>query len=156
MLSLISPIILSCVLVLSLSGHQWHRLLCAVMVIIPTVLHYFFFNDETGATYYGSAMAFSAMAIALLQFVKPNGKPSQLVVHLQIISYLFLVANIAGYFMWYAYMKPDPYNYLCLILSIAEAARLILHTNGDKKDGIDGRYYNFNRSTDKRSLGSGG
>lgn len=156
MLSIVSPILLLIVVVLSLAGHAWHRLLCAVMVIIPTAIHYYFFNESTGAVYYGSAMAFNAMAIALLQFVKPNGKPSQLVVHLQLISYAFLVANIAGYFMWYAYISPAWYNNTCLLLAVIESARLLIHTDGDKSDGIDGRYYNFNHNDDERGLGNRG
>lgn len=154
MFSIVSPIVLIFIVLASFTRHQWHRLLCAIMIAIPSILHYSLFNDSTGATYYGSGMAFSAMAIALLQFVKPNKKPSQLVVHLQIISYLFLIVNIAGYFMWYAYMKPNWYDGLCLLLSILEAARLILHTRGDKNDGIDGRYYNFSGDNAERSVGS--
>jgi len=155
MLSIVSPVLLVFVVMLSLAGQAWHRLLCAIMVIIPTIIHYYFFDSETGAVYYGSAMGFSALTIALLQFIKPNGKPSELVVHLQIISYALLMANIAGYFMWYAYISPAWYNGICLFLAVIEAARLLIHTDGDKKDGIDGRYYNFNNNANKRGLGSG-
>lgn len=156
MLSIVSPILLVMALVFSLFSKQWHRFFCVVMIVMPTAIHYYFFNESTGAVYYGSAMAFSAMAIALLQLIKPNEKPSQLVVHLQVISFLFLIVNFIGYFIWYAYMPPTWYNSLCLVLAVIEAARLIIHTDGDKQDGIDGRYYNWNFNATKRRMGSGG
>lgn len=155
MLSVVSPILLLMAIMLAATGQQWHRLLCALCLIIPSIAHYHWFNDTTGAVYYGSAMAFSSMCIALLQFIKPNKKPSQLVVHLQIISLAFVITNFIGYFIWYAYMSPMVYNWLCLLLAVIEAARLLIHTDGDKEDGIDGRYYNRHDNNNKRGLGSG-
>ena len=156
MLSIVSPILLLIAVMLAVTGQQWHRLLCTICVIVPTITHYYWFDSTTGAVYYGSAMAFSSMSIALLQFVKPNEKHSELVVHLQIISLAFVIVNFIGYFIWYAYMSPIVYNWLCLLLAVIEAARLLIHTNGDKEDGIDGRYYNRHDNDNKRGLGSRG
>lgn len=154
--STVSPVLLTIAIILSTVGQQWHRLLCGLCIIIPTLAHYHWFNESTGAVYYGSAMAFSSMGLALLQFVKPNKLRSQLVVHLQLASLAFVVINFIGYFMWYAYMSPMMYNWSCLVLAVIEAARLLIHTNGDKEDGIDGRYYNRNSNDTKRGLGSRG
>jgi len=156
MLSIVSPILLLIAVMLSVAGQQWHRLLCTICVIVPTIAHYYWFDSTTGAVYYGSAMAFSSMSIALLQFVKPNEKRSQLVVHLQSISLAFVIVNFIGYFIWYAYMHPMMYNWMCLLLAVIEAARLLIHTDGDKEDGIDGRYYNRHDNDNQRGLGSRG
>ena len=143
MFSIISPILLVCAIIVTLSNKQWHRLACAFAIVIPTYAHYKFFDLSTGWEYYGSALLASIVTIAFLQLVKPNEKPSQLVVHLQIISIALSVVNLVGYIMWYEYYSPIWYNSFVLFLVVVEVLRLFLHTDGDKQDGTDGVYYNW-------------
>jgi len=143
MLSVISPVLLLGVILFTFFKQQWHRLACAIAVSIPTYVHYRYFDLATGWEYYGSAIGFSILVIALLQIVKPNEKPSQLVVHLQIISLMLAIINLTGYIMWYEFHSPVWYNNLVLVFAIVEVLRLILHTNGDKQDGTNGVYYSW-------------
>ena len=134
---------------------QWHRLKCALCVFIPTLIHTIWLNDAGGEAYYLSAMAFNGMTIAALDLIKRKTATS-LLTHLQIISFVFMLANFAGYAMWYAYMAPDMYNWATLSLSVCEVVRLLIHTNGDKKDGIDSRSNHRQSDANERGLGSRG
>jgi hypothetical protein len=156
MLSLISPILLLGAIASAAFNKQWHRVACAFAIIIPTCVHYHYFDITKGWEYYGSAIAFSILAIALLQAIKPNDKPSELVVHLQIISLVLAATNLFGYIMWYEYYSPIWYNSLVLVLVVIESLRLFLHTDGDKQDGTDGVYYNCIARHSRNHLGGRG
>ena len=153
MLSVISPILLFLAITLTLINKQWHRLACAIAIVIPTYAHFQYFDLSTGWEYYGSAIGFSILAIALLQMVKPNDRCSELVAHLQIVSLVLASVNLLGYVMWYEFYSPVWYNALVLVLVIAEALRLVVHTDGDKIDGTDGIYYNRAVSYSRNRMG---
>lgn len=156
MFSIISPILLACAILATALNKQWHRLACAFAIIIPTYAHYSFFDLASGWEYYGSALLASIVTVALLQMVKPNDKPSQLVVHLQIISIVLSAVNLGGYIMWYEYYSPLWYNSLVLILVVVEVLRLFLHTDGDKQDGTNGVYYSWIARHNRGHLGGRG
>lgn len=132
---------------------QKHRLKCALAVFTPTVIHFVFLDDLGGESYYLSAMAFNAISISLLEFVR-RGTATHLITDLQIISMVFMACNFVGYIVWYFYYPPTLYNIAIYAIALIEAVRLLIHTKGDRVDGIDGRV-NHRRSNDsERGLGS--
>jgi len=154
--SIISPVLLFvATLVTALKG-QWHRVACAFSIILPTYVHYKYFDNADGWVYYGTAFSASAITLALLQLVKPNKQHSQLVVHLQVISICLMIINLLGYVMWYTYLPPQWYNAFVLAFALAEVVRLFLHTDGDRKDGTDGVYYSWISRHNDSNLGSRG
>lgn len=156
MLSLVSPILLVLVVAVNSFDKSWHRVKCGLSVLVPTVIHLSIFHKYpeyiNSVEYYLSAMAFNAMAIGLLEFIK-RGTATRLIVHLQLLSFAFMLSNLAGAMIWYAYLTLDWYNSLCVVLSIAEVVRIFIHTNGDKKDGIDSRGTGWSSDANKRGLG---
>lgn len=155
MLSLISPLLLLVAIASSTINKSWHRVKCALAVLLPTVAHYVYFDHLQTVEYYISAMAFNAMTISILEIIK-RGTATRLIVHLQLFSLAFMTVNFAGAMIWYSYLSPSWYNALCLVLAIAEAARIFLHTDGDKRDGIDSRDNNRRNNDNKRFLGGRG
>lgn len=155
MLSIISPILLLAAIAASTINKCWHRVKCALAVLVPTALHYAFFNHFDTAGYYLSAMACNAISIGLLDIIK-RGTATRLIVHLQVISFAFMLLNFAGAMIWYSYLSPSWYNALCLVLAVAEALRIFVHTDGDRRDGIDSRYDNWESNANKRSMGGRG
>ena len=152
MFSIISPILLVLVIAISLATKGWHRFKCALCLLIPTSLHFIFFDHLETANYYLTAMAFNSMTIALLEMVK-RGVATRLIVHLQLFSFAIMLTNFVGVIMWFLYMSPEWYNAVWLTLAIAEAARLFLRTGGDKTDGIDNYNHNWIGNDSKRGLG---
>jgi len=162
---MLSLILLSLVAVVNFICGWSHRLLCATALIIPFLLHWLFlsnlggeyFTMEQAYIYYVGSMGLSMLTIGLLGLIKGIEKTSthsQMVIHLQFISLLFLIANFSGFFLWYSYLPVDVYQSLCVILSLLEVARLLIKTDGDKKDGIDSRGNNWLVNASQRRMGS--
>lgn len=133
---------------------QKHRLKCALAVFTPSVIHFAFLDDLGGESYYLSAMAFNAISISLLEFVR-RGTATHLITDLQIISMVFMACNFVGYIVWYFYYPPTLYNIAIYAMAFIEAVRLLIQTKGDRVDGIDGRVNNRHTDDAERGLGSG-
>jgi peptidoglycan/LPS O-acetylase OafA/YrhL len=161
---MLSLFLLVSIIIASVMAKRLHRLLCATALIFPVILHEVFLSSMAGEyftmtqaqIYYIGSMGLSMLSIGLLQLIKPNGKRSELVVHLQIICLLFMLANFAGFWLWYSYLPVGVYNGFCAVLVVVEALRLIVQTGGDKKDGIDGHFYSWLSNDNKRGMGNRG
>ncbi len=160
-LPMLSIFLLSAIIIASIMAKRIHRLLCAMAIIIPVIIHEVFlvglggeyFSMSQAQLYYIGSMGLSMLTIGFLQTIKPNNKRSEIVVHLQIVSLLFMLANFAGFWLWYSYLSVEVYNAFCVILAVVEVLRLIIHTDGDKKDGIDNHFYSWLGDDDKRGMG---
>lgn len=164
---MLSVFLLSSIIIASILAKNSHRLLASIAILIPFLLHEVFlagiggeyFTLDQAQLYYIGSMALSMLTIGLLGLIKnilKTPKHAQLVVHLQIIALLFMVVNFSGFWIWYAYLPVGTYNTICVILALAEVVRLIIQTDGDKKDGIDNHFYGWNGDDNKRGMGGSG
>lgn len=120
------------------------RCLCLMMFVAVSLLHHITLGDADGFIYYASAAFFDLVVIFLLSRIT--------VIHvhvlfMQVICLLFIIANCAGWVMWYLYMPPTYYNLACYALYIA-AILILLKRGGNGRNTTVNQLrscVNFNR-----------
>jgi len=83
------------------------RLYAAVIFVGATALHELFFSDYGGLQYYGSAALFDLAIIILTSGINPVPK---MVLSLQKICIVSIIANLAGWVIWFLYYPPIIYD----------------------------------------------
>lgn len=104
------------------------RFFAAVFFIGVTFTHELFLSGLDGFAYYGSAAALDLAIIFVIARLDPV--PS-MVVTLQRVCWVSILANLAGWLMWRAYLPPEPYN---LALVAINAWALTAFITGTKDD----------------------
>lgn len=86
------------------------------------ILHMALESIMSDEVYYSSLILIdSAVAIVVTSI----SSPSRATIITGIASGSFLVANVAGFAVWFFYLKPAPYDAICSLIYIAMMAALI-------------------------------
>lgn len=108
------------------------RLYAAFVFVGATLLHEFKFSDLDGIAYYGSAALLDLLVLILLSGISPIPR---LAVRLQIISLISIIANMAGWLIWFLYLPPTVYDFTFYLL-YAWALVELIRRNGDNVGGF--------------------
>lgn len=89
------------------------RLYAALVFVGVTTLHEVFFSNYEGLQYYGSAALFDLAVIVVASGINPVPK---MVLNLQKICIVSIVANLAGWVMWFLYYPPLAYDLAFVVI----------------------------------------
>jgi hypothetical protein len=104
------------------------RFFAAVSFVSITLLHELLLSDYVGLMYYGSAALFDLGIIILTSGISPVPK---MVLTLHKICMVSILANLAGWLMWFLYYPPLAYD---AAFAIIYAWTLITLINRDSLD----------------------
>jgi len=107
------------------------RLFAAVSFISFLLAHEFFMYGYEGLQYYGSAALFDLAIIILTSGINPVPK---MVLSLHKICMVSIVANLAGYLLWYYYLPLTAYNATFVVINVWTLIILIKRNNLDVGD----------------------
>lgn len=106
-----------------------NRMHVAMAFVGGILLHEFFYSHLEGFDYHASSALVSLISLAIIVFISA----SKLAKRLSLILLLMIIADMAGYYLWYLYVSPIFYNTAIGVLFFAAAICLC------KGDGDVGR-----------------
>lgn len=122
------------------------RLYAALVFVGVTALHEVFFSNYEGMQYYGSAALFDLAIIIIASGINPVPK---MVLSLQKICIVSIVANLAGWIMWFLYYPPIIYD-LAFVAIYAWTLIILIKRTGANVGGYTmdswATCFRFNRS----------
>lgn len=121
------------------------RFFAALAFVSITFLHEVFLSGCDGLAYYGSAALFDLLIIAVTSGIRPVPK---MVLSLHRICLVSMLANFAGWVIWFAYLPPFVYDATFVAIYVW-ALMILIRRNGQDVGGYTlaswGTCFRFNR-----------
>lgn len=149
---MLSVILVAIALIVSTVRDGSNRSLICILILLPSIAHYSFFNDSVNFEYYGTAAVVSVFIITALNYLPTT----PLSADLQAINFMYIIAHFIGWVMYNAYLEPFWYNTLVLTIFVIEFLRLIVITKKDIRHGAFSRFDSIHFNDTRHSVRGGG